>query len=76
LKSALIFVHVKWFAPFDVNATPKPIGKVLNGQFIKILVLREKSVAMETYFMMGLFFLAFVMIFIAYYSLHALLQRV
>jgi hypothetical protein len=42
----------------------------------EILVLREKSVAMEIYFMMGLYFLAFVMIFIAYYGLHALLQRV
>jgi hypothetical protein len=42
----------------------------------EILVLREKSVAMEIYFMMGLYFLAFVMIFIAYYALHALLHRV
>jgi hypothetical protein len=42
----------------------------------EILVLREKSVAMEIYFMMGLYFLAFVMIFIAYYGLHALLHRV
>jgi hypothetical protein len=41
----------------------------------EILVLREKSVAMEMYFMMGLYFLAFVMIFIAYYGLHAVLQR-
>lgn len=41
----------------------------------EILVLREKSVAMETYFMMGLYFLAFVMIFIAYYGLHAVLYR-
>jgi hypothetical protein len=42
----------------------------------EILVLREKSVAMEVYFMTGLYFLAFVMIFIAYYGLHAVLQRV
>jgi hypothetical protein len=35
-----------------------------------ILVLREKSVWMEAYFMTGLYFLAFVMIFIAYYGLH------
>lgn len=41
----------------------------------EILVLREKSVAMEMYFMMGLYFLAFVMIFIAYYGLHAVLHR-
>ncbi len=41
----------------------------------EILVLREKSVAMEVYFMMGLYFLAFVMIFIAYYGLHAVLYR-
>ena len=40
----------------------------------EILVLREKSVAMEVYFMTGLYFLAFVMIFIAYYGLHAVLQ--
>jgi len=37
----------------------------------EILVLKEKSVWMETYFMTGLYFLAFVMIFIAYYGLHA-----
>jgi hypothetical protein len=37
----------------------------------EILVLREKSVAMETYFMTGLYFLAFVMVFIAYYGFHA-----
>ncbi len=36
----------------------------------QILVLREKSVWMEAYFMMGLYFMAFVMIFIAYYGLH------
>ncbi len=41
----------------------------------EILVLRQKSVAMEVYFMMGLYFLAFVMIFIAYYGLHAVLHR-
>ena len=41
----------------------------------EILVLRGKSIAMETYFMTGLYFLAFVMIFIAYYGLHALLLR-
>ncbi len=41
----------------------------------QILVLREKSVWMETYFMTGLYFLAFVMIFIAYYALHAVLHR-
>ena len=41
----------------------------------EILVLRGKSIAMETYFMTGLYFLAFVMIFIAYYGLHALLVR-
>jgi hypothetical protein len=35
-----------------------------------ILVLREKSVGMEAYFMTGLYFLAFVMMFIAYYGLH------
>jgi hypothetical protein len=34
------------------------------------LVLREKSVAMEVYFMTGLYFLAFAMMFIAYYGLH------
>ena len=41
----------------------------------EILVLRGKSIAMETYFMTGLYFLAFVMIFIAYYGFHALLVR-
>jgi hypothetical protein len=41
----------------------------------EILVLREKSVWMETYFMTGLYFLAFVMVFIAYYGLHALFYR-
>lgn len=41
----------------------------------EILVLREKSVWMETYFMTGLYFLAFVTIFIAYYGLHAVLYR-
>ncbi len=35
---ALIFAHVKWFAPFDVHATPKPIGEVLNGTFIKFFL--------------------------------------
>ena len=35
-----------------------------------ILVLREKSVGMEAYFMTGLYFLAFGMMFIAYYGLH------
>lgn len=42
----------------------------------EILVLKEKSVWMETYFMTGLYFLAFVMIFIAYYGLHAVFHRV
>ncbi len=36
--ATLIFAHVKWFAPFDVNAAPKPIGEVLNGQFIKFFL--------------------------------------
>lgn len=38
----------------------------------EILVLREKSVAMEVYFMTGLFFLAFVVTFVSYYGLHSL----
>ena len=37
----------------------------------EILVLKEKSVWMETYFMTGLYFLAFVVIFISYYGLHS-----
>jgi len=37
----------------------------------EILVLKEKSVWMETYFMSGLYFLAFVVIFISYYGLHS-----
>ena len=41
----------------------------------EILVLREKSIWMEIYFMTGLYFLAFVMIFIAYYGLHAVFYR-
>lgn len=36
--AALIFAHVKWFAPFDVHAMPKPIGEVLNGTFIKFFL--------------------------------------
>jgi len=42
----------------------------------EMLVLREKSVWTETYFMTGLYFLAFAMIFIAYYGLHAVFYRV
>ena len=42
----------------------------------EILVLKEKSIWMETYFMTGLYFLAFVMIFVVYYGLHALIYRV
>ena len=41
---ALIFAHVKWFAPFDVNAAPKPIGEVLNGQFIKFFLASAAGV--------------------------------
>jgi hypothetical protein len=41
----------------------------------EMLVLREKSVWTETYFMTGLYFLAFVMIFIGYYGLHAVFYR-
>ncbi|HKP35574.1 MAG TPA: hypothetical protein VJT71_01860 [Pyrinomonadaceae bacterium] len=41
----------------------------------EILVLKEKSIWMETYFMTGLYFLAFVLIFIAYYGLHAVFYR-
>jgi len=41
----------------------------------EILVLREKSIWMETYFMTGLYFLAFVLIFIAYYGLHGIFYR-
>jgi hypothetical protein len=37
-----------------------------------ILVLREKSVAMEAYFMTGLYYLAFVTVFLLYYGLHHL----
>lgn len=37
----------------------------------EILVLKEKSVAMEIYFMTGLYFLAFVVTFISYYGLHS-----
>lgn len=37
----------------------------------EILVLKEKSVAMEIYFMTGLYFLAFVVVFISYYGLHS-----
>ena len=42
----------------------------------EILVLREKSIWMETYFMTGLYFLAFDMIFIAYYGVHYIAYRV
>jgi hypothetical protein len=35
-----------------------------------MLVLPDKSVFTEAYFMTGLYFLAFVMIFILYYGLH------
>jgi hypothetical protein len=37
-----------------------------------ILVLREKSVGMEAYFMTGLYYLAFVTVFLLYYGLHHL----
>lgn len=37
-----------------------------------ILVLNEKSIWMEAYFMTGLYFLAFVMFFIMYYGVHYL----
>ena len=36
----------------------------------EMLVLRDKTVWTEAYFMTGLYFLAFVMIFILYYVLH------
>jgi hypothetical protein len=35
-----------------------------------ILVLRDKSVGMEAYFMTGLYYLAFVTVFLLYYGLH------
>jgi hypothetical protein len=38
-----------------------------------ILVLREKSIWMEAYFMTGLYILAFVMFFIMYYGIHYLI---
>ena len=38
----------------------------------EMLVLRDKSVFTETYFMTGLYFLAFGMIFILYYGIHYL----
>jgi hypothetical protein len=38
-----------------------------------MLVLPDKSVFTEAYFMTGLYFLAFVMIFILYYGLHYLI---
>lgn len=38
----------------------------------EILVLREKSVWMEAYFMTGLYYLAFVTAFILYYGLHSM----
>ena len=37
-----------------------------------ILVLREKSIWMEAYFMTGLYYLAFVTIFLMYYGFHYL----
>jgi hypothetical protein len=37
-----------------------------------MLVLRDKAVWTEAYFMTGLYFLALVMIFILYYTLHHL----
>jgi hypothetical protein len=41
----LLMMHVKWFAPFDVHAMPKPIGEVLNGTFIKFFLLSALLVA-------------------------------
>jgi uncharacterized membrane protein len=38
----------------------------------EMLVLRDKAVWTEAYFMTGLYFLAFNLIFIAYYGLHHL----
>lgn len=38
----------------------------------EMLVLRDKSLFTEAYFMTGLYFLAFVMIFILYYGIHSL----
>jgi len=37
--------HIKWFAPFDVNDVPKPIGEVLNGTFVKFFVASAVAVA-------------------------------
>ncbi len=42
---ALIFAHVKWFAPFDVQALPKPIGEVLNGTFVKFFLASVAGIA-------------------------------
>jgi hypothetical protein len=38
-----LILHVKWFAPFDVKAMPKPIGEVLNGTFINSFWLQSRS---------------------------------
>lgn len=37
-QNAFLMLHVKWFAPFDVTAIPKPIGEVLNGAFVKFFL--------------------------------------
>ena len=30
--------HVKWFAEYDLNKPPLPVGEVLNGQFVSFFL--------------------------------------
>ncbi|HEY0427605.1 MAG TPA: hypothetical protein VGC76_07460 [Pyrinomonadaceae bacterium] len=36
--------HVKWFVEFDVSKSPKPIGEVLSGDFVKMFLLSAAGV--------------------------------
>src|SRR5262252_6472632 len=34
-----VFAHIKWFAECNVADAPRPIGQVLNGTFVKGLLI-------------------------------------
>ena len=44
LLSQTALGHVKWFVPYDVTKPPMPIGEVLNGTFVTLLMISAAAV--------------------------------
>jgi hypothetical protein len=44
LAAQTVLGHVKWFVPYDVTKPPMPIGDVLDGTFVTLLMISTGAI--------------------------------